>query len=183
MNRIININGREINYQLKSSHRFKRISLKIYGDGLFIVTKPKMVGINFVEKFIKSKSNWIMEKLNIQNTGFKPNERRERYLTHKESARCIIEKKVRYFSQIYSFSYNKISIRNQSTRWGSCSKKSNLSFNYKIIFLPDNIINYIIIHELCHLKEFNHSNRFWNLVSSIIPDYKSIKKDILSYHL
>ena len=183
MNRIININGREINYQLKSSYRFKRISLKIYGDGLFIVTKPKMVGINFVEKFIKRKSNWIIEKINIQNNCLKPIERREKYLNHKESARCLIEKKVQYFSKVYGFLYNKISIRNQSTRWGSCSKKGNLNFNYKIIFLPDHIINYIIIHELCHLKEFNHSNRFWNLVHSIIPDYKNIKKDILLYHL
>jgi len=186
MNRIININGKEINYQLKSSCQFKRISLKIYGDGLFVVSKPKIVGISFVEKFIKSKSNWIMEKLeklSIKNNCIKPIERRERYLINKELARNLIEKKVKYFSQIYGFSCNKISIRNQSTRWGSCSKKGNLNFNYKIMFLPDNIVDYIIIHELCHLKEFNHSNRFWNLVNSIIPDYRSIKKDILLYNL
>ena len=167
MNRIINLNNKEINYQLKSSRQFKRISLKIYGDGLFVVSKPKIVGISFVEKFIKSKSKLIMEKLekiNIPNVGLKLAERRERYLIYKEP-------------------FNKISIRNQKTRWGSCSKNGNLSFNYKIIFLSDNMINYIIIHELCHLKEFNHSNRFWDLVSSIIPDYKNIKKDILSHHL
>lgn len=186
MNRIINLNNKEINYQLKSSRQFKRISLKIYGDGLFVVSKPKIVGISFVEKFIKSKSKLIMEKLekiNIPNVGLKLAERRERYLIYKEPARRLIEKKVLYFSQIYDFSHNKISIRNQTTRWGSCSKNGNLSFNYKIIFLSDNMINYIIIHELCHLKEFNHSNRFWDLVSSIIPNYKNIKKDILSHHL
>jgi hypothetical protein len=183
MNRVINLNNKEINYQLKSSHRFKRISLKVYGDGLFVVTKPKIIGISFVEKFIKSKSKWIMEKLNIETNCLKPKERREKYLVHKESARCLIEKKVQYFSKMYGFLYNKISIRNQSTRWGSCSKRGNLSFNYKIMFLPDNFINYIIVHELCHLKEFNHSNCFWSLVGSIIPDYKHIKKAILSHHL
>ncbi len=67
---------------------------------------------------------------------------------------------------------------NQRTKWGSCSKKGNLNFNYKIALMPEKIADYIVVHELCHLKEFNHSRKFWNLVVKIIPDYLEIKKEL-----
>ena len=82
------------------------------------------------------------------------------------------------FNQIYGFQYNKINIRNQKTRWGSCSKKGNLNFNYKIALLPEKYADYIVVHELCHLKEFNHSRSFWNLVARTIPDFRERKKRI-----
>ncbi|NCA94384.1 MAG: M48 family peptidase, partial [Sphingobacteriia bacterium] len=76
------------------------------------------------------------------------------------------------------FEFKKISIRSQRTRWGSCSQAGNLNFNYKLIYLPDKIIDYVIVHELCHLDEFNHSRRFWFLVSEIIPDYRILRREL-----
>ncbi len=94
------------------------------------------------------------------------------YLLHKETARKLVHERLKYFNQFYGFKYNKVSIRNQKTRWGSCSKSGNLNFSYKLVLLPPHLSDYIIIHELCHLKEFNHSQAFWDLVAQQAPDYK-----------
>ena len=100
------------------------------------------------------------------------------YLKHKEEARTLISERLGYYSEIYGFKFNRVSIRNQRTRWGSCSTKGNLNFNYRILMLPQHLADYIIIHELCHLKELNHSPRFWNLVAQTIPNYLEVKKEL-----
>ena len=100
----------------------------------------------------------------------------EEFRRYKKQAAKLVLRKIEKYNKIYNFSYNKIFIRNQRTRWGSCSQKKNLSFNYKIIFLPDELADYLVVHELCHLKEFNHSRRFWDLVRVAIPDYRMVLK-------
>lgn len=99
------------------------------------------------------------------------------FLNNKEKARGIINSRIGYFNGFYNFPFNRISIKNQKSRWGSCSKKGNLNFNYKIIFLSQKHFDYVLVHELCHLKELNHSKRFWDLVKETIPDYKEIRRD------
>ena len=105
------------------------------------------------------------------------------YLSHKELALEIAKTRIAYFNQFYGFKVNKIFIKNQKTRWGSCSKKGNLNFNYRIATLPEAMQDYIIIHELCHLGEFNHSKNFWKLVAKTIPDYKNIKRQFKGLRL
>jgi predicted metal-dependent hydrolase len=109
----------------------------------------------------------------------------KQYLKHKEKARLIITKKVEYFSSLLGFTYNRIAIRNQKTRLGSCSSKGNLNFNWQIINLPEEFMDYIIIHELSHLSNQNHSRNFWDKVAEIDPDYKIkhkwIKKNASKY--
>ena len=100
------------------------------------------------------------------------------YLNHKERVREFVFERIGYYNRIYNFKVNRISIRNQKTRWGSCSQKGNLNFNYRIMNLPNHLADYIIIHELCHLKELNHSPRFWNLVAQTIPNYLIIRKEL-----
>jgi predicted metal-dependent hydrolase len=78
----------------------------------------------------------------------------------------------------YGFNFNKVIIKGQKTRWGSCSIRKNLSFNYKLMKYRTEVIDYVIIHELCHLREMNHSKKFWALVMEICPDYKSLKKEL-----
>lgn len=73
------------------------------------------------------------------------------------------------------FKYNKITIRGQKTRWGSCSRRGNLSFNFMLMQFPESVIDYVLVHELCHLKEMNHSEKFWSLVQTIIPNYKELR--------
>lgn len=97
------------------------------------------------------------------------------YEDYKKIALKLVTRRLAYFNKTYSYAYNKITIKRQKTRWGSCSQKKNLNFNYKIVFLPSELSDYIIVHELCHLNEFNHSSRFWKLVYRAIPDYSNTR--------
>ena len=78
------------------------------------------------------------------------------YLKYKETARALAKSRIEYYNTLYGFIFNRISIKNHKSRWGSCSKKGNLNFNYKIALLPEALADYVIVHELCHLGEFNH---------------------------
>lgn len=106
-----------------------------------------------------------------------PLKRRE-YLQNKEQARKLVHQKIEYFNNFYGYEFNRISIKNQKTRWGSCSSKRNLNFNYRILFLPEDLCDYVIVHELCHLKELNHSSNFWKLVSVTITNCKEKRKEL-----
>ena len=105
------------------------------------------------------------------------------YLENKERALDFARGRVAYYNKIYNFNFNKISVKNQKTRWGSCSEKGNLNFNYKIALLPIKIADYIIVHELCHLGELNHSPRFWDLVAKAMPNYLEIRKELRNKRL
>ena len=100
------------------------------------------------------------------------------YIKHKQQALVLAKKRLLHFNKFYGFKVNKINIKNQKTRWGSCSKKGNLNFNYKIALISERLANYIIVHELCHLKEFNHSQNFWDLVVLAVPDYLEIRRGL-----
>jgi len=102
----------------------------------------------------------------------------KKYLENKEKARELVKARLEYFNTFYGYKWGKIAIRNQKTRWGSCSKKGNLNFNYKIVLLPPSYSDYIIVHELCHLEEFNHSENFWNLVAKTIPNWRVIRMNL-----
>src|SRR5439155_5288643 len=101
------------------------------------------------------------------------------YELYKDKAlEMVTERLTALNKSYYRFKFNMLVIKSQKTRWGSCSKKQNLNFNYKILFLPTKIRDYIMIHELCHLKEFNHSRRFWKLVAKSIPEYYKITEEL-----
>lgn len=174
----IQIHNKTIAYTFKRSRKAKRMRISIYCDGNVIVTAPWQIQKNIVEKFIKDKSNWIFGKI----VYFKQNpilrNSKADYLKYKNIALKSVQEKIKHFNKIYNFPFNKINIKNQKTRWGSCSKKKNLNFNYRICFLSEEAADYIVVHELCHLKEFNHSQKFWDLVKQTIPYYKKIRKEI-----
>ena len=100
------------------------------------------------------------------------------YRLHKQQAVRFVQQRLQHLNQLYGFSYHRVTIRNQATRWGSCSKHGNLNFHYKIVLLPPELADYVLVHELCHLQELNHSKRFWNLVAQTIPDYASKRKAV-----
>ena len=100
------------------------------------------------------------------------------YKKYKDQALVLAERRLAEFNLLYGYQVNRISIKNQRTRWGSCSKKGNINFNYRIALLPDRLADYLVVHELCHLGEFNHSQRFWDLVARTIPDYRQRRREL-----
>ena len=92
-----------------------------------------------------------------------------------EAARALVHERLDHFNRHYGLIFGKVFIRNTRTRWGSCSSRGNLGFNYRIAKLPPHLANYIVVHELCHLKEFNHSPAFWTLVAETIPEWKQYR--------
>lgn len=177
---------RKISYKLKRSKRAKRVRLAVYCDGGVVVTSPFGIQLSIIEKFISDKKQWILNKINffksIDNKAIRRFSNRD-YLENKDKALILAKERIKFYNKIYGFSFNKIVIKNQKTRWGSCSKKGNLNLNYKIVFLPPKHQDYIIVHELCHLKEFNHSRRFWALVEKSLPNYLEIKNDLRNHEL
>ena len=102
--------------------------------------------------------------------------KKSEYIKYKESARLLAENRISHYNKLYRFRINRLSIKNTKSRWGSCSKKGNLNFNYKIALLPIELADYVIVHELCHLGELNHSPRFWKLVEMALPNYKELRR-------
>jgi len=95
------------------------------------------------------------------------------YVEHKETARDLVQARLHHYNEFYGLEWKRVAIRNQRRCWGSCSSLKNLNFNYKILFLPAHLRDYIIVHELCHLVHLNHGQDFWNLVAEKIPDYQN----------
>jgi len=105
------------------------------------------------------------------------------YTAHKESARKLVHEKLQYWNQFYNFSYKRVSIRNTRTCWGSCTSLKNLNFSYRVLFLPPSLQDYIIVHELCHLEQLNHSQAFWDLVAIQLPEHKALRSELKSIEL
>ena len=170
-----------ISYTLKSYRLSRRLRLMIYGSGEISVTKPIFASEKLVEDFLISKKEWILNKLARQRQApIAPSaeDSAASYLKNKKQAAILIKERLEYFNQFYGFVYQNISVRRQRTRWGSCSKKGNLSFNYRLVLLAPAETDYIIVHELCHLREFNHSPKFWALVEQTIPNYRELRKKL-----
>lgn len=176
----ITLKNQKVSYSLKRNKRSKYMRFAIKSDASLVVSVPRIFPQILVEKMIFERADWILDKINYfkNKKSTLPKATKEDYLKYKELAREIIERKLKYYNQFYNLSWSKISIRNQKTRWGSCSRDGNLSFSYRIIYLPEKSCDYIVVHELCHRGEFNHSKKFWALVEKTVPDYKKIKKEI-----
>lgn len=182
MQKEIILRNKKVFYTLRLSRKARKIRITIYYGGKVKVTAPwDAGGDGVVEKFMREKARWILAKILFFN-GFdgKPATQygKRDYAAHKEKALRLVKNKVAYFNARYGHQYNAIRIKNQRTCWGSCSKKGNLNFNFRILFLSERMQNYIIVHELCHLKELNHSKKFWHLVGESFPDYLQIKKEL-----
>lgn len=181
MQKTIDLQKKRINYTLRLSKQSRGVRLSIARGGVFTVTAPPSMRQSRVEEFIIKKSQWVLHTIEyfkqFPRKVFIKNKKRH-FSEHREKARALVRERLEYFNQSYGFKWNRIAIRNQKSRWGSCSRKGNLNFNYRIMFLPSHLADYIIVHELCHLEALNHSKKFWALVSKAIPDHHQFRKEL-----
>ena len=167
-------------YILRRSRR-KSISIEVNKRLEIIVRAPRFVRKKDIDLFVLEKSDWIDEALKKVQAKVNANASIE-HLTSEDvqnlskQAKQVIPLRVAYFADILGVNYGRISIRSQHTRWGSCSAKGNLNFNCLLMLVPEEILDYVIVHELCHLIELNHSPAFWAEVERVLPDYKARRK-------
>lgn len=162
----------------------KTLAIEIRPDMRVVVRAPEKMPQNEIMKFVEEKQNWI--KKHLVQMYFKAEEikkqKKEPALTNADieklcqKALSVIPDKVKYYAEIMGVTYGRITIRNQKTRWGSCSSKGNLNFNCLLMLMPDKVLDYVVVHELCHLKQMNHSKKFWMEVERYMPDYQNYKK-------
>lgn len=194
----------ERNYTIKINRRAKRISLTVKRDGSCVVTVPfrrssmfQNLLIKKAECFVGTKKEWIevqrekyrklQEKIkairgidsNTEVSQFQHESSPILKISEKElklRTLNIVQERLTHFNQFYKFSYKDVRVKKVSTRWGSCSRRGNLNFSHKLALLSPEEIDYVVVHELCHLSEFNHSPNFWKLVEQTIPNYMQIRK-------
>ncbi len=163
----------------------KTFSLEIKHDGSVVVRAPLYAADEQIKKFVFEHKAWLEkhlaenERARQEYSAFSPLSD-EDITALKIKARQYIPVRVEYWADIIGVKYSSVTIRAQRTRWGSCSSKGNLNFNCLLMLTDTEIIDYVVIHELCHIKEMNHSKRFWALVGSVMPDCKAVQSRLKS---
>ena len=157
----------------------KTVAIQVNADLTVTVRVPRRISRKDIERIISEKEPWIrkhIEQIRAKKEAYEA--MKTLHLTDEEirelvdKARKYIPERVAYFAEHMGVTYGRITIRNQKTRWGSCSSKGNLNFNCLLMLTPLEVIDYVVVHELCHRKEMNHSKAFWAEVEKVLPDYK-----------
>ena len=160
------------------NNRAKRIIISIKPE--FVrVTIPRRQTLKDAQKFVEQKINWIKKHSNNMKELIQKS--KELPKINKEEARDKLGKRLSELAMEHNFQYNRVSIRNQRTRWGSCSSKDNISLNMKLLHLPNQLIDYILLHELVHTRVKNHSQDFWNELETVVPNARTVDKQLRDY--
>ena len=160
-------------YRVIRSRR-KTISIQILPTGEIQVRCPLRMREKDIHSFVESKAAWIASHLPKEPPQPQFSEGEMQELARQ--AKQIIPERAAYFASLVGVDYGRIAIRSQKTRWGSCSAKGNLNFNCLLMLIPAEVLDYVVVHELCHRKELNHSPAFWAEVERVLPDYKISRK-------
>ena len=165
--------------------RRSTLGLEIKADGRVCARMPRGIPSQAVMDFIKERQDWIVQKWFMimerrrqeQSRPVKDYEKDpELEKLYRKKAKMQLENRCAYFAKRMAVDYNRIAVRAAKTRWGSCSAQGNLNFHWKLVLMPPEILDYVVVHELAHRKEMNHSQRFWAEVERILPDYKARRK-------
>ena len=151
----------------------KKIQLSVKG-GELVVYAPHGTKGEVIDSVVKKHKRWIKNHLEYvkKKAMFEGDLSEEKILKLKCAAKCYIIPRSDYFSKIMNLKFGRITITSAKTRFGSCSSKGNLSFSYRLMLYPEELVDYVIVHELAHLKEMNHSDKFYKIIEGVMPDYK-----------
>ena len=164
-----------MNYRLIRSTR-KTISLQITPQGELVVRCPERMKKGDVDAFVRSKEAWVLKHLPDPAQKSLPPFTQEQLKRMGQEAMKDIPERVARLAPAVGVTCGNITIRNQRTRWGSCSGKGNLNFNCLLMLVPEEVRDYVVVHELCHRKEMNHSTAFWAEVERVMPDYREHRR-------
>ena len=172
----------EIPFSIVHSRR-KTMAVQVTRDGRVVVRCPMRVSDQAAMAFAESHEEWIEKHYR------EVKERLEHQVSYtqkqvKEFRRMAAEtlgERTAYWAGKMGVTYGRITIREQVTRWGSCSSKGNLNYNWKLILVPMELLDYVVVHELAHRREMNHSKQFWKIVEKELPDYRQRRKALKSY--
>lgn len=158
----------------------KTIAIEIHPDLSIRVRAPLRMPQYRIMEFLEEKEHWIdlhLEKMRQRQESNADQMSRtslseEEIKQLAELAKQVIPQRVAFFARQMDVTYGRITIRNQKTRWGSCSQAGNLNFNCRLMKMPPEVLDYVVVHELCHRKQMNHSRTFWEEVEKVLPDYR-----------
>ena len=165
--------------------RRRSLALEIKTDGQVIIRAPEGISEGVLMEFVRTRQEWILKKWSDSETKRRnlaqvfPQEYEEDpklEAAYRRKARERIGQRTAYFAALMGVTYGRISIRSAKTRWGSCSSEGNLNFHWKLVLMPPEVLDYVVVHELAHRKEMNHSRKFWAEVKNVLPDYEKRRK-------
>lgn len=181
----VNIDGTDYDIEVIRSIR-RTISLEITSAGIRLRIPRRLSDLER-DIFLEKHSGWLKKKLAARAKRQQGAGRGESggfpvYAELPAKDKAVIKKtfedRVSYYADIMGVSYNRITIRDQKTRWGSCSSKGNLNFNYRLYYMPQHLMDYVIVHELSHRRHMDHSKEFWNEVGRFYPEYKKCVEEL-----
>ncbi len=179
------LGAEEITYTLKRSARARRLRLTLQAEGELLVTIPTRVSLEQVERLIREHADWILKQrarhLARPRQVLPAISDMAAYRLYKQEALTRVKDYLALLEVKERLPRYTVTIKNHRTRWGSCSRVGSLNFNYRIALLPAELAEYIVVHEVCHLFEMNHSLRFWKRVEAFLPDYKECRLQLRGY--
>ena len=168
--------GSNMEYELIRSDR-KTLSLQLKENGTLLVRAPRRMSVREIERFLHQHEDWIARQQAKLAALPRVEPMTEAELASlKARARGVFIARCAYFAPLVGVRFGQISVRSQHTKWGSCSSKGNLNFNCLLLLAPPEVLDYVVVHELCHRLEMNHSPRFWAQVRRVLPTYESARK-------
>ena len=167
----------------------KSLGLEVRDANTVLARIPTRVSDRELKAFVKNHRSWILEKTEVmaereekrKSTPAPPPELLSK--TDRMKIQLKIGKRVRHYCEAMGVTVGYVTVKNQKTRWGSCSAKGNVNFNYQLAFLPDELLDYVVIHELAHRRHMNHSRAFWAEVEKYCPDYLERREQLKEYSL
>jgi hypothetical protein len=165
------------------SKRAKRINISVKPFQGIRVAVPHASSFKKAEEFVHTKTAWLkrqLEKIKRYEEKYNYNPTNAGYVDKLETKTTLV-KRLKWLASKYGFSYNRVFIRNQKTRWGSCSTKNNISLNMKLVRLPDELVDYVILHELAHTIKRNHSKAFWAEMDKLVGNGKQMSSRLRRY--
>ena len=160
------------------NNRAKRIIISVKPEFVRVVI-PKRQSFKSAQKFVESRLEWI--KKNKTKIKLQTQKKDELPEIDKKIARKVLCRRIGELAQLHNFVYNRISIRKQKTRWGSCSSKDNINLNMNLLHLPPELMDYVLLHELVHTKVKNHSKDFWDELDTVVPNARIIDRKLKDY--